>query len=129
MQSIEKSINFVQVFASLSLGASFFLPLYQSANGKIRHADEWWLFFWSIPVLLIIFMLSNRWLKAALCFLSAIGGLLDLFLLTFLATFKSTPLIGFDIAKASIIILIIGWLAICAISLLSLKNSKVSITQ
>ena len=87
MQPIEKSINFVLVFASLSLGTSFFMPLYQSANGKIRHADEWWLFFWSIPVLFIIFMLSNRWLKAALCFLSAIGGLLDLFLLNFLATF------------------------------------------
>jgi hypothetical protein len=90
--------------------------LYQSANGEIRHADEWGLFFWAIPVIIIIFKTSNRWLKAGLCFLSAIGGLLDLFLITFLATFKSMPLVGFAIARASIIILVMSWFALCVIS-------------
>jgi hypothetical protein len=111
MQSIERLINYVQPFASIGLGLSYFLPLYQSAN-----ADEWGLFFWAIPVIIIIFKTSNRWLKAGLCFLSAIGGLLDLFLITFLATFKSMPLVGFAIARASIIILVMSWFALCVIS-------------
>lgn len=129
MPTAVKLLNFLLVFASLSLGVSFFLPLYQSANGAIRYADEWGLFFWSIPVLVMIFMLSNRWLKAALYFISAIGGLLDLFLLTFLATFKSTPLTGFNIAKLSLIILIVSWLILCAISLFTSKNIKRSVAQ
>jgi hypothetical protein len=50
--------------------------------------------------------------------------LLDLFLLTFLATFKSTPLIGFNIAKTSIIILVISWLALCVTSLSSARRKQ-----
>ncbi|RJP55735.1 MAG: hypothetical protein C4557_00965 [Anaerolineaceae bacterium] len=124
MQSIGRLINFAQPFASILLGLSYFLPFYQSANGTVRYADEWGLFFWTIPVLVIIFKVSNRWLKAAVCFLSAIGGLLDLFLLTVLAAFKSTPLIGFHIARMSIIILVVSWLALIVISLSTPKDKN-----
>ena len=124
MRSFEKSVNFIQFFASLGLGASFFLPLYKSANGEIRRADEWGLFFWSIPVIAVIFMVSNRWLKAGLYVVSALGGLIDLFLLTFLATYKSTPLTGFNVARASVIVLVVSCLILCAISLFRPQNTK-----
>jgi hypothetical protein len=127
MQRTKKLINFAQTFAAICLGISCFLPFYMSAAGEIRYAKgEWGLFFWVIPVLFIIYKLSNRWLIAVLCFLSAIGGLLDLFVITFLATFKSTPLIGFHIAKISIVILVISWLALCAISLWRPQHKQTS---
>jgi hypothetical protein len=125
MRPIERLINFVQIFASIGLGISYFLPLYHSVGfDEVKYADEWVLFFWTIPVLVVIYKLSNRWLKVVLCFLSAIGGLLDLFLITFLATFKSTPLIGFNIAKTSIVILVISWFALCAILLSAPKHKQ-----
>ena len=123
MQRIERLINFAQIFASISLGISYFLPFYQSVGfDEVKYADGWMLFFWVLPVLLIISKLSNRWLIAILSFLSAIGGLLDFVLITFLATFKSTPLIGFHIAKTAIVILVISWFALFTISLSAPKR-------
>lgn len=124
MQSVKRWINYIQLIAATGLGLSYFLPFYKSAVGEIRYVDQWVLFFWTLPVLFIIFKLSNRWLKAVLCFLSVIGGLLDLFLITFLATFKSTPLIGFNTAKISIVILVISWFALGVLSLLATKHKK-----
>jgi hypothetical protein len=125
MHRIERLINFAQIFASIGLGISYFLPFYQSVGfDEVKYADGWILFFWVIPVLFIIYKLSNRWLIIVLCFLSAIGGVLDLFLITFLATFKSTPLIGFNIAKISIVILVMSWLALSAISLSAPKRKQ-----
>ncbi len=121
---MERLINFGQLFASMSLGISCFLPFYRSAVGESRYVDEWGLFFWTIPVLIVIYKVPNRWLKAALCFLSVLGGLLDLVLITFLATFKSTPLIGFSVAKLSIIILVIGWLVLCILSLSAPRHKQ-----
>jgi hypothetical protein len=124
MRPIERWISFVQIFASIGLGISCFLPFYRSAIGEIRYANEWGFFFWAIPVSLLIFKVSIRWLKITFCILSIIGGLLDLLLLTFLATFKSTPLIGFSLAKTSIMILVISWLALCAVSLSAPKLKR-----
>ncbi|MBK9924125.1 MAG: hypothetical protein IPP66_02435 [Anaerolineales bacterium] len=124
MRQLERWIGFIQIVASIGLGASCFLPFYRSAADKIQYADEWGFFFWAIPVSLLIFKLSVRWLKVTLCILSIIGGLLDLLLLTFLATFKSTPLLGFSLAKASIIILVTSWFAICVVSLLTFKRKQ-----
>ena len=124
MRPFERLINFTQIAAAVGLGVSCFLPFYKSAVGEIRYVDEWGLFFWAIPVSFLIFKVSIRWLKIVLCILSIIGGLLDLFLLTFLATFKSTPLIGFDAAKASIIVLVISWLALCVASLSVPKRTQ-----
>lgn len=50
--------------------------------------------------------------------------LLDLFLLTILAAFKSAPLIGFHIARRSIIILVVSWLALIVISLSTPKDKN-----
>jgi hypothetical protein len=124
MRSAKRWLNFIQVIAATGLGASNFLPFYKSAVGEIRYVDEWVLFFWSLPVLVIIFKLSNHWLKAALCLLASIGGLLDLFLITFLATFKSTGFIGYDIAKASILILVMSWLVLGVISLFDPRHKQ-----
>ena len=126
MQRTERLINWAQTFAAFCLGISCFLPFYLSAVGEVRYAKgEWGLFFWVIPVLFIIHILSNRWLIVVLSFLSAMAGLLDLFLLTFLATFKSTPLIGFTLAKVSIVVLVMSWLILCAISLLRSKGKQI----
>ena len=114
----------MQVIAAMSLGLSYFLPFYASAAGKIRYVDQWFLFFWAFPAVFIIYKLSNRWLKAGLCFLSVMGGLLDLFLVTFLATFKSTPLVGFNTAKISIIILVISWFALGVLSLSAPRHKQ-----
>ena len=73
----------------------------------------------------IIAIISNRWWKAVLCFLSIIVGLLDLVPITFLADFKNTPLVGFYIARTSIIILIVSWLALGVISLFTSKYKQV----
>ena len=122
---IERLVNFAQIFAAICLGISCFLPLYMSAIGEVRYADdEWGLFFWTIPVLVIIHFLSNRWLKAVFCLSSAIGGLFDLFLIAFLATFKSTPLVGFHTAQISIVILVISWLILSATTLRTAKIHK-----
>lgn len=122
---IEKLANFAQIFAAMCLGISYFLPLYTSANGEVSHADgEWGLFFWIIPALVIIHSYNNRWLKATLCFLSAIGGLLDLFLIYFLANFKSTPLTGFYTAQTSIVILVISWLTLSVTTLKIVKIQR-----
>ena len=51
----EKLMNFVQIIATVCLGLSYFLPLYTSARGDIEYAGgEWWLFFWPVPVLVLI---------------------------------------------------------------------------
>jgi len=117
VKSAKRWINYIQVIAAIGLGLSCFLPFYKSAVGEIRYVDEWILFFWPFPVLFILYKVSNRWLKAALCLLSIIGGLLDLFFITFLATFKSTGFTGYNIAKASILILVMSWLVLGVISL------------
>ena len=124
MRSAKKWINYIQVVAAIGLGASYFLPFYKSAAGEIKYVDEWVLFFWPLPVLLIIYKLSNRWLKVAFCLLAIIGGLLDLFLITFLATFKSTGFIGYDTAKASIVILVMTWLVLGVISLFDPRHKQ-----
>ena len=125
MQTTKKIINIVQVIASLCLGISYLLPFYGSHGilGKVHYADNaWGLFFWPIPVIGLIYLLAEGMLKAAFCFLSAIGGILDIFLITFLATFKTTPLIGFHTAKTSLGILVISWLIL---SVSTLRASKI----
>jgi hypothetical protein len=84
----------------------------------------WFLFFWAIPAVIVTHILSNRWLKIIFCLFFAIYGLLSLFTFNFLANFKRTPLIGFHIASASIIILIIGWIALIVITLTTPKISQ-----
>ena len=117
MKSAKKWITYIQVIAAIGLGLSYFQPFYKSAVGEIRYVDEWGFFIWPIPVMLILYKISNRWLKAALCLLAIIGGLLDLFMITFLATYKSTGYTGYTIAKASILILVMSWLLLGVISL------------
>ncbi|HET9914952.1 MAG TPA: hypothetical protein VFQ13_23890 [Anaerolineales bacterium] len=119
-------MDYIQISAAAGLGLSYFLPLSQSlGTDEVNYADDAWVFFfWAIPVLFVIFKVSNRWLKAVLCFLSAMGGLLDLIAISFAGTFKRTPLIGFHIAKASIIILVISWFILCAILLATPKHNQ-----
>ena len=117
MRSAKRWITYIQVIAATGLGASYFLPFYKSAVGEIRYVDEWALFFWTLPVLFILYKISNRWLKAALCLPAIIAGLLDLFFITFLATFKSTGYTGYTIAKASILILVMSWFLLGVTSL------------
>ena len=126
MRSAKKWIDYIQISAAAGLGLSYFLPLSQSlGTDEVNYADDAWVFFfWAIPVLFVIFKVSNRWLKAVLCFLSAIGGLLGLIAISFAETFKRTPLIGFQIAKASIIVLVISWFILCAISLAAPKHKQ-----
>jgi hypothetical protein len=118
-------INYIQVIAAIGLGLSYFLPFYKSAVGEIRYVDEWEFFFWPFPVIFILYKISNRWLKAALCLLAFIGGLLDLFFITFLATYKSTGFTGYSIAKASIIILVMSWLVLGVISFFNPRYKQV----
>jgi len=124
VRSFARTASYIQIIAAVALGISCFLPFYRSAVGKIRYVDEWELFFWAIPVSFLVFKVSVRWLKVALCILSIVGCLLDLFLLTFLATFKSTPLTGFDVAKTSIIILVASWAVLCVTTLVTPKSDK-----
>ena len=42
----------------------------------------------------------------------------------FLAYFKRDPLIGFHVTRASIIILVVSWLALIAVSLFAPKSQK-----
>jgi len=124
MRSTKRWLDYIQIMAATGLGVSYFLPFYKSAVGEIRYVDEWVLFFWPFPVLFILSKISNRWLKAILCLLAIIGGLLDLFVITFLATFKSTGFTGYDIAKASIIILVMSWLILGVISLFAPRHKQ-----
>jgi len=126
MRSVKRWLHYIQIIAAIGLGTSYFLPFYKSAVGEIRYVDEWVLFFWTLPVLFITYKLSNRWLKVALCFLVVIGCLLDLFLITFLATFKSTGFIGYDVAKASILILVMSCLVLGVISLFDPRHKQVT---
>ena len=125
MRSLIRALSYTQIIAAVTLGISYFLPIYRTAVGEVRHVDEWGLFFWVVPVLNVIYKLSNRWLKAIFCFLSAIGGLLILFMLTFLATFKSTPMIGYSLAKTSFIFLVISWLIFCVVLLFTPRNIQI----
>ena len=124
VKSVKRWINYIQVIAAIGLGLSYFLPFYKSAIGEIRYVNEWELFIWPFPVLFILYKISNRWLKVALCLLAIIGGLFDLFLITFLATYKSTGFTGYNLAKASIIILVLGWLILGMISLFAPRNRR-----
>lgn len=124
MNSAKRWINYIQVVAAIGLGLSYFLPFYKSAVGEIRYVDEWGFFIWPFPVLYVLYKISNRWLKAALCLLAIIGGLLALFFITFLATYKSTGFTGYNIAKASIIILVISWLVLGVISLFAPRHKQ-----
>lgn len=127
MRSTKRWIDYLQIISAIGLGLSYFLPLYRSlGTDEVHYADNaWLLFFWTIPVLFVSFKISNRWLQAILCFLSALGGLFDLILITFAGTFKSTPLIGFQIAKISLMILIISWFGLCAISLFAPRYKQI----
>lgn len=127
MRSAKRWIDYLQIIAAIGLGLSYFLPLSQSfGSDKASYADNAWiLYFWTIPVLFVIFKIANKWLKALLCFLSALGGLFDLVLITFAGTFKSTPLIGFQIAKLCLIVLVSSWLVLCIISLSAPKPQQV----
>ena len=124
MQSVKRWLNYIQILAALALGASYFLPFYKTAVGEIRYVNEWVFFFWPFPVLFILYKISNRWLKAVFYLLAIIGGLFDLFFVTFLATFKSTGFTGYHIAKASIIILVMSWLVLGVVSLFAPKNKQ-----
>jgi len=103
--------------ATAGLAIAFFLPFYRSAAGDVKQADEWLLFFWPVPAIAILHFVSNRWLKAALCWLAIIAGAISLGLLTFLATFKSTPQVGFYLARLSLVVLMTGWLVRSVITL------------
>jgi hypothetical protein len=126
MQPMKRWINFAQIFAALCLGISCFLPFYQSqGRNEVHYATEaWFLFFWTLPVIFILYKLSNRWLKAILCVLSSIGGVLALFMLSFLAYFKSDPLIGFQMARISLYILIACWLLLSVMTLWTTKTPR-----
>lgn len=126
MRAAKRWIDYVQIIAAIGLGIAYFLPLSQSfGSDQVSYADNAWiLYFWTIPVLFVIFKISNKWLKALLCFLSVLGGLFDLVLITFAGTFKSTPLIGFQIAKASIIVLVVSWLVLCIISVSAPRHQQ-----
>ncbi len=121
MRSATKWITYIQIAAAIGLGIAYFLPLYQTYGllGKVHYAENAWiLFFWTIPAFVLIHLASNRWLKSALCILAALVAIFDLAIpITFLATYKSTPLIGYHIAKVSIIVLSLGWLALIVVSL------------
>jgi len=124
MQSVKRWLNYTQILAAIALGASYFLPFYKSAIGEIRYVDEWGFFAWPFPVIFILYKISNRWLKAAICLLAILGGLLSLYLITFLATYKSTGFTGYTIAKASIIILVLSWLVLGVVSFFTPKNKQ-----
>ncbi len=122
---LERRLNFVQLLAALGLGLSGFLPFYASAMGEVRQAaGKWELFFWTFPVFVILHFTSPRWLKAIGCLFAALGGLLDLGLLTFAATFKSTPLVGYYLAQISLLTLVIGWLILGVILLRTAKIQR-----
>ena len=118
LRALEKWLNISQAAAALGLFASYFLPFYRSTTGDVSYMDEWGLFAWPIPVVFILYKLSNRWLKALFGGLASLGGGFTLFLLTFAATFKRTPLVGFEIARVAIIILILNWLALIVVAFL-----------
>jgi hypothetical protein len=117
MRSIERWTYFAQITAVVGLAIAFFLPFYRSAAGNIEHVDEWFLFFWTVPAIVFLHFVSNRWLKAILCGLAIIAGAISLGMLTFLASFKSMPLMGFYLARASLVILMTGWLVLSVITL------------
>ncbi len=123
---MERWINFAQIFASIGLGIAYFLPFSQSqGSNEVNYAgDEWFLFFWAIPVVFILYKLSNRWLKAIFCVFSSIGGLIPFVLLTFSATFKRNPLVGFHIAQLSIGILVVCWLILSMITLTKARTPE-----
>jgi hypothetical protein len=124
MKSSERPILFAQLFASICLGISCFLPFYKSAVGDAEYVNGiWFYFFWVIPVVFIAYILSNRWLRTIFCLFSIIAGLFSLIMYSFMANFKSTPLIGFQIASASIIVLVIGWLVLIVITLAAPKDT------
>ena len=127
MRSAEKLIHFAQIAASFGLGAAYFLPLYETRGllGRIHYAgSEWWLYFWAIPVSIIIYKLSNRWLKLIFCVLSSLGGLAAWGMLYFMANFKSTPLSGFFLAQNSIYALIFCWFVICVTTFIKPKTTE-----
>lgn len=120
MRPIERSINFAQVLASLCLGAAYLLPFYETQGllGGVKHADNPLLFFCAIPISVMIYKLTSRWLKVGICALASLGGLIALLLIRFLAYFKAAPLTGFFVAQTSIGILIVCWLSLIVIMLL-----------
>lgn len=118
MQSSESPVTYVQICAAIGLGAACFLPFSQapgSAEASFA-SGQWRLFFWPLPVFALLYF-SRRWLKAVFCFLAALGGLVDLFLLYFLANFKRMPLVGYYAAQTSLLVLIIGWLILSGMAL------------
>jgi glucan phosphoethanolaminetransferase (alkaline phosphatase superfamily) len=117
MRSIERWTIIAQITAAVGLATAFFLPFYRSAAGDISHADEWLLFFWTVPAIVLLHFVSKRWLKASLCWLAIIAGAITLGMLTFLASFKSTPQVGFYLARASLVILMSGWLVLSVVTL------------
>ena len=125
MRSAKKWLNYTQILAVIGLGISYFLPTSQSqGTGRINYPEEPLIYFlWTIPAIFIISKITNRWWKSLVCLLSVLAGVLDLILITFLAVFKRDPLIGFHIARVSIIILVISWLAVIVISLFFPKHN------
>ena len=125
MRSATKWITYIQITAAIGLGSAYFLPLYQTYGllGRVHYAENAWiLFFWPIPAFVLIYLASNRWVKAIFCALAVIVAIFDLAApITFLATFKSTPLIGYHVAKVSIIVLVLGWFSLIVVSLFPQK--------
>ena len=128
MRSVTRWITYIQIVAAIGLGTAYYLPLYQTYGllGGVHYADNAWiLFFWPIPALVLIHLSSNRWVKAIFCILAALVAVFDFAIpITFLATFKSTPLIGYHIAKVSIVVLVLGWLGLFVISSIKPKQKE-----
>jgi len=119
-------LNYTQILAVIGLGVSYFLPISRSqGTGNINYSENAWMhFLWVIPAIFIISKITNRWWKALVCLLSILAGVVNLYLNMFLAYFKRDPLIGFHVTRASIIILVISWLALIVISLFAPRHKQ-----
>ena len=124
MRFIKHWIIVTQILAMIGLGISYFLPFYQSATSKTRYVDEWGLFFWPVVVVILMWWKTKNWMNVFFYLLAIIGGLLDYFLVTFLATYKSTGLVGFDVARISLVLLMFSWFILGVLSLLEPRHEK-----
>jgi len=129
MRSAKKWLNYTQIFAVIGLSVSYFLPISQSqGTGNINYPENPWMhFLWVIPAIFIISKITNRWWKSLVCLLSILAGVADLYLNMFLAYFKRDPLFGFHLTRASIILLVISWLALIVISLFAPRHKQAEI--
>ena len=128
IHKLERWLTYLQYILAITLSIAFFLPLYISQGDRELHypdSDSWYFYFWAIPIVLAISNLSNRWLKAVLCLVSIAYGVFSYVLISFDATFKRDPRIGFTLAGGSIIVLGFCWLVLCFIALLRPKLDEI----